>query len=265
MISVGRWLATCQIDRRDAEILLGESLGISRSKIVTEPEALISPTNESNLNALAKSVQSGLPIAYAIGHWEFWGLTLKLNDATLIPRPDTELLVELGLDRTPTSASVLELGTGSGAIAIALTKTRPDIRLTATDLAPSAIVIAKENADHHSVHIQFKQTSWFDGLNDVWDVIISNPPYVAMNDPHLAGLSHEPVTALVSGPEGLDDLRHIIAEAPAHLSQVGQLFLEHGYDQGSAVRKLFIEAGFQKIETHTDLGNNERVTTGQIQ
>ncbi len=265
MTSVGKWLETCHIDRRAAEILLRESLGINRSKIITEPEALISSALETHLNDLAKSVRSGLPLAYAIGHWEFWGLTLKLNESTLIPRPDTELIVELSLARTPISGTLLELGTGSGAIAIALTKTRPDICLTATDIVPLAVATAKENAKSHNVEIHFMQTDWFKGLNDIYDVIISNPPYVASDDPHLAALSHEPQTALVAGPEGLDDLRHIISQAPNYLSPAGQLLLEHGHDQGSAVRRLFAEAGFQNIETHRDLGDNERVTTGYIQ
>ncbi len=211
----------------------------------------------------------GEPLAYIWGEEEFFGLTLQVSADVLIPRPDTELLVERALshleNRTATAAAqVLDLGTGSGAIALAIKHSQPAVQVTATDASAAALNIARANASRHGLDIQFQRSDWFAGLaSDArWDLIVSNPPYIDPADPHLTTLTHEPREALTAAQQGLGDLQTIIGNAPAYLQPGGVLIVEHGYDQGAAVRDLFAAAGFEAIATTRDYGGNERTTEG---
>lgn len=263
MTSVGAWLANSHLTQRDADILIYEVTGLSRSRVLTHPETELSATHLAHLNHLKDLLAQGTPLAYVLGEWEFWGLTFDLTAATLIPRPDTELLVGTALEQVPRHARVLELGTGSGAIAVALATARPDLLLTATDLSTDALQVAQKNALRHDVDVTFIASDWFENIHGRWQAIIANPPYVAANDPHLLKLGHEPRTALVSGQDGLDALRHIVKHAGDHLCPPNLLLVEHGYDQGDAVRNLFVSHGFSEVATRRDLGENERVTLGR--
>jgi len=216
---------------------------------------------------LARRV-AGEPVAYLLGHRGFWTLDLAVSPATLIPRPETELLVELALARLPadTPLAVADLGTGSGAIALALASERPQVDVTATDLSAAALDMARGNAARNGLaRVRFVQGAWFAPLQGMrFDLIASNPPYIASNDPHLqqGDLRHEPATALASGIDGLDDLRLIVADAGAHLLPGGWLLIEHGWDQGAAIRALFEHAGFEQVYTERDLEQRDRVTRG---
>lgn len=262
MTSVGSWLANCGLDHPDADILVYEVTRLSRSHVLAYPDTTLSSTQLARLNDLNAQLARGTPLAYLIGHWEFWGLTFDLTGDTLIPRPDTELLVETAIELVPQQAEVLELGTGSGAIAVALATARPDLTLTATDLSEGALEVAKKNAWQHRASVTFITSDWFEKIKGHWHAIIANPPYIALGDPHLPDLVHEPRTALVSGPDGLDALRHIIKYAGHYLCPPSLLMVEHGYDQGAAVRDLFVSEGFAEVATRCDLGDNERVTLG---
>ncbi len=211
----------------------------------------------------------GVPLAYVWGAEEFFGLTLQVTPDVLIPRPDTELLVERVLDRltqldaTP-APRVVDLGTGSGAIALAVKHGMPAAQVTATDRSPAALAVASQNAERLQLDIHTRLADWFQGLpqDSGWDLVLSNPPYIDPRDPHLADLRHEPDSALTADAHGLADLQHIIRGAPARLRPGGALIVEHGYDQGAAVRALFLEAGFTDVITTRDYGGNERVTEG---
>ncbi len=212
---------------------------------------------------------SGEPLAYIWGEEEFFGLNLKVTPDVLIPRPDTELVVERTLSHlearpTDTPAQVLDLGTGSGAIALAIKHSIPSAVVTATDNSARALAVATANATRLGLDLHTCASSWFAGLPCAshWDVIVSNPPYIDPADPHLAGLTHEPTTALTAAAGGLADLQEIIREAPLHLASHGVLIVEHGHDQGAAVRELLADAGFVAIATTRDYGGNERTTEG---
>ena len=184
MTSIGSWLANSGLDHRDADILVYEVTGLSRSHVLAHPETQLSATDLARLNHLNGLLASGTPLAYLLGHWEFWGLTFDLTEATLIPRPDTELLVEAAIELIPKQAQVLELGTGSGAIAVALATARPDLSLTATDLSADALEVAQKNAQQHRANVTFITSDWFENIQGRWHAIIANPPYIALGDPH---------------------------------------------------------------------------------
>ena len=263
--SIATWLAACKdLPRGECEILLEEILKVNRAYLLAHPERTLSADEQKTLANQLHALRGGMPLAYIIGQREFWGITLNVTNDVLIPRPDTELLVELVLAKAPPNAQVLDLGTGSGAIAIALKHERSDLAVTATDNSPAALNIAQDNATQNQVDVQFLQSDWFahSGTAGPWDVILSNPPYIAANDPHLVQLSHEPNTALVSAQEGFADLEQIIRQAPSHLKPNGQLFVEHGYNQAKSVRQLFLSQQFEAIQSHLDLGKIERVTSG---
>lgn len=252
----------------DAAILLTEVLGVSRAWLVAHGSDPIDPLAAARFERLVARRVAGEPIAYLIGRRGFHALELDVGPAVLIPRPETELLVELALARIPDdrAVDVADLGTGSGAIALAIAAARPCARLLASDASAAALAIARGNAQRLGLaNVAFVEGSWWAPLvGRRFDLIVSNPPYIALDDPHLdAGdLRFEPRSALVAGADGLDDLRLIAAGAPAHLKPGGVLLVEHGHAQGEAVRALFRAAGFEAVMTHRDLEGRERVTEG---
>lgn len=253
--------------RADAEILLAHVLGKPRSYFVAWPEALLSAHDVAIFEALIAHRAAGEPVAYLIGSRGFYGLDLAVSPAVLIPRPETELLVEAALARLPAHACrVADLGTGSGAIALALANERQDAQVVAVDVSPEALAMARVNAKNLGVAVDFRLGSWCDGLVDEsFDMIVSNPPYIRADDPHLAqgDVRFEPALALASGADGLDAIRTIIACAPTHLKAGGWLLFEHGYDQAEAVAGLLHAAGWQAVASLIDLQGHARVTLGQ--
>jgi release factor glutamine methyltransferase len=253
-------------------VLLQHVLRTNRAHLAAHPERVLSPAEWDRFRTHVARRKNGEPIAYITGNREFYGLNFKVTAAVLIPRPDTELLVEQALERLPEhrSARVLDLGTGSGAIAIAIAKHRPLARVTAVDASAEALEIAVHNARHllgdAATSMEFLLSDWFGALTDEsFDLIVSNPPYVAEDDPHLAqgDLRFEPIRALAGGPRGLSALRHIVRNAAPRLAPGGRLLLEHGFDQGEACRAMLASAGFANVQTHRDLAGIERVTLGQ--
>jgi release factor glutamine methyltransferase len=252
--------------RLEAQLLLQTGLNVSRAWLLTHENDALEGKQEAAFEALLKRRLNGEPIAYILGKREFYGLDFIVTPDTLIPRPDTETLVEAALEKIPTDKpyNVLDLGTGSGAIAIAIAKHRPQAYITAVDASNSTLEIAKNNAHFLSIpNVQFILGDWFNNLaNKKFDVIVSNPPYIAQNDVHLTqgDLRFEPISALASGVDGLDDIRHIIDSCLIHLKPQGWLMLEHGYDQAELVSDLMAQNGLVDIATLKDLGNQNRVT-----
>jgi release factor glutamine methyltransferase len=253
----------------DTELLLSHALDVSRTYLKTWPDRQPDTDQVTTFTALFQRRIRGEPIAYILGHQGFWSLDLKVSEHTLIPRPETELLVETALElQLPPQSSVLDLGTGTGAIALALACERNDWNITALDFQPQAVALAEENRAAHKLdNVQIVQSNWFAALPAVkFDLIVSNPPYIENNDPHLSqgDVRFEPPSALVSGAEGLDDLILLIGQSVAFLKPNGWLLVEHGYDQGPGVRALFAEAAFSAIETRNDYNQIDRITFGQL-
>lgn len=252
----------------DAELLLARVLGKSREYLYTWPERCLSEAQWLAFHRHCQRRAKGHPIAYLLGEREFWKMTLKVDSRVLIPRPDTELLVELVLKLLPLeSARVADLGTGSGAIALALALERPQWQVTATDISAEALAVAKENARALGLSkVDFRGGSWCEPLGrERFDLIVSNPPYIEENDPHLqqGDVRFEPALALVAQEEGLADLREIAQRAPGHLQSGGWLLLEHGYRQGAAVRRILNSEGYRHVQSYGDLAGHERVSVGQ--
>ena len=254
--------------RLDAELLLAHALGVSRARLYAWPEHEPEPMQREAFDRLVAARERGEPIAYLTGRREFWSLDLAVTPDVLIPRHETELLVELALDRIARDRDVrvADLGTGSGAIALALARERPLARVTATDASAAALDVARRNAARLGIgNVAFAVGDWYAALGDArFDLIISNPPYIAAGDAHLAqgDLRFEPAAALASGADGLDAIRRIVADAPEHLADGGALLLEHGFDQSLRVRALLDAAGFQNVTSVSDNGGHERVTLG---
>jgi release factor glutamine methyltransferase len=254
--------------RLDAEILLAKVLGSTRAGLLAHGTQWLSESDAAAFDALIARRLRGTPVAYLTESREFWSLNLRVSPAVLIPRPETEILVEQALKIVPKAPprSLLDLGTGSGAIALAIASERPDWNVTATDMSGAALAVAQHNArDLPIAPIRWQLGSWFDAVpGERFDLIVSNPPYVAAGDPALIDLSDEPPQALTPGPTGLEALCLIIAQAPAHLLAAGSLLLEHGQDQASAVQQLLQAHGFDAIRTCLDLAGKSRVTLGTL-
>ena len=256
-------------ERRECAWLLAHIMGTNHLTLKYKPEQLLTPEQLSIFLTKIERLKQGEPLAYVIGEQDFWSLNLKVTPSTLIPRPDTEILVEqaLALIDSSQNLTVLDLGTGSGAIALSIAKERPNAAVIATDFSIEALKVAKQNAVFNNINnVQFMQGSWYDALptQQRFDVIVSNPPYIDEQDQHLADLTHEPMSALTAKNNGLADLEVIIAQAPQWLNAQGWLLLEHGFDQAQAVQQLFSQAGFSDVKTVKDYGGNDRVTMGKF-
>ena len=256
--------------RIEVQCLLQKILDVPRVYLFAHPERSLTDTEFTHYSELLQRRLHGEPIAYILGEREFYGLNLKVTPATLIPRPDTELLVELAVQRIPTGerCTVLDMGTGSGAIALAIAHACPKAEVLACDASATALAVAQENARALGIaNVSFVQSDWFAALGTRrFTLIVSNPPYITAGDPHLAqgDVRFEPVSALVSGRDGLDDIRHIITRSSSHLLPGGWLLLEHGYDQAARVRGLLQEAEFDDVFSACDLAGIERVSGGRI-
>lgn len=255
--------------RLDAEWLLAAALGKPLSYLRTWPEREVPAASAERFASDLQRRRHGEPVAYILGHQGFWSLELEVAPHTLIPRPDTELLVEVVLALLPaTPARILDLGTGTGAIALALAAERPAWRVTGVDRIGEAVALAERNGRRLGLHnAAFRQSDWFSSLaGERYQLIVSNPPYIPVSDPHLAmgDVRFEPRSALVAGADGLDDIRRIVAQAPEHLEPHGWLLLEHGFDQAGAVRELLSHGGFIEVESRRDLGGHERISLGRL-
>lgn len=261
-------LAEGESPRADADVLLCHLLDCRRSYLMTWPERELDAAQQATLQGWLERRLAGEPIAHLVGEREFWSLPLKVSPATLIPRPDTEVLVEQALTKIPQgSCAVLDLGTGTGAIALAIKSERPELEVWAVDRMADAATLARDNSAALALPIEVRHGSWFAPLAEQsprFAVIVSNPPYIDGADPYLdqGDVRFEPRSALVADEAGLADIRHIIAHAPAHLLPDGWLLLEHGWDQGGWVRQLLCDSGYREVTTVRDYGDNERVTLG---
>jgi release factor glutamine methyltransferase len=259
--------AACGLARLDAQVLLLHVLGRAagdRAWLIAHDDDPLAADARARFDELCRRRLAGEPVAYLTGVKEFFGLELSVDARVLVPRPDTETVVDWALEvlEDVEAPQVVDLGTGSGAIALAIAKARPDARVTAVDRSAGAVDVARANARTLGVAVDVRQGNWLDGL-PVFDLVVSNPPYVADGDPHLRALHAEPLSALASGADGLDDIRRIVADAPAHLRAGGWLLLEHGWDQAGAVRGLLGSAGFAGVQSRRDLAGIERCTGGR--
>ena len=259
---------TLGLPRIDAQLLLLHALGrpdAGRAWLLAHDTDTLEPGTHDAFIALCQRRAVGEPVAYLTGRKEFYGLMLQVDARVLDPRPDTETLVDWALEVIAPLASprVADLGTGSGAIALALQSQRADAQLLAVDASADALAVAQANAQRLGLPVQFQQANWLAGVQGPFDAIVSNPPYIPSADPHLAALTHEPLQALASGADGLDDIQAIAAQAPAHLRPGGWLLLEHGYDQAASVQALLAAQGFAQVQSRNDLAGIARCTGGQ--
>lgn len=255
------------VDRLDAQLMLAHLMAQSRTWVIAHTDDRLPDTLTSSWQQMLVRRSAGEPLAYLLGEKEFHGLTLQVTPDVLVPRPDTETLVEWALehlDRLPPTARVIDLGTGSGAIALALQQAHPHVAIWGIDASEAALNVAHANAAKLGLPVHFRHSHWWQALESQrFELAVSNPPYIAEGDPHLPTLSFEPRQALTSGPEGLDDLRSIIQDAPDHLAPGAWLLLEHGYDQAEQVQALLADCGFERIQTRLDAAGVARCTGGE--
>jgi release factor glutamine methyltransferase len=262
-VTVQQAIAASGIDAREARLLLAEVCGFSQASLAASPEQEVPFEVENAFHEFIARRIKGEPVAYILGRKEFYGLDLSVNPSVLIPRPETELLVDLALQRDASSA--LDLGTGSGAIALAIKHQRPGCRVVAVESDLSALLTAKRNAAKHNLDVDFRHGRWFEPVSgERFGLIVSNPPYIAIGDRHLADLRFEPAGALVGGPDGLDCIRDIARLAPDYLAPGAWLLLEHGQDQDVSVRSLLATAGLESVTTWPDLAGIARVSGGKL-
>ncbi len=266
---LSEWLAQAQarIDRVDARAIARHVLQLTRTQLITQTDRVITENEYTLLSTCLIANINHHPIAYITGSKEFYGLDFRVTVAVLVPRPETELLVDLALTflKVRPDAKLLDLGTGSGCIAISIAHHAAHASVTALDVSPAALEIAAHNnARHAQGRVRLLRSDWFSAVKgERFDLILSNPPYIAEGDAHLDALKAEPITALTSGGDGLDAIRHIASLAPAHLEPQGQLWLEHGYDQAAAVRALLSQAALENVASRLDLSGIERISGGQ--
>lgn len=254
------------LDPVDQRILVCHALGISRTALITQSDRVLSAEEAARVSALLQRRHDGEPVAYIVGQREFFGLDFETTPAVLIPRPDTELLVELALVRLPPRGKVLDMGTGSGAIAVAIAHSRPDASVTALDVSQDALAVASRNAQRNRASVRFLHSDWYAAVEgEQFDLIVSNPPYIADGDRHLSegDLRFEPSGALTDFADGLSALRIIISGAPSKLAPGSWLLMEHGYDQSAAVRALLLSSGYTDVQSWQDLAGIERVSGGR--
>ena len=273
-LSVGQALLearTAGVERLDAQLMLAKVLGRPRSWLFANDDAPLNAGDLAAYRQALKRLAGGEPLAYLFGEKEFHGLTLQVNSSVLVPRPDTETLVDWGVELLATKLAavtaprVLDLGTGSGAIALAVKHAVPRTEVSALDASDEALAVAKSNAGRLGLEVEFVASHWWHSLGPrQFDLALSNPPYIADTDPHLEALAHEPRLALVSGPDGLDAICAILADAAVHLTPGGWLLLEHGHDQADAVHALLAAAGFSDIESRRDLASIRRCSGGRL-
>ena len=269
-VTIAELMAQSGLPTLEARMLLERVLGKNHAWLIAHADEASGAEAGQAFAALAERRRQGEPIAYILGEREFYGLEFGVTQAVLIPRPETELLVELALERIPgdAAARVLDLGTGSGAIAVALAKQRPQARVTAVDVDYAALTVARANAKRHGVSVRFFCGDWFGALpGESFELIVSNPPYVAAGDAHLAvgDVRFEPQRALLGGADGLDCIRAIVAKARAHLGPGAWLLFEHGYDQAEACRALLEAGGYREVQSWPDLAGIPRVSGGRIE
>jgi release factor glutamine methyltransferase len=262
-VTVHEALKASGIDVREARLLLAEVCGFSQASLAASPGEEVPFEVENAFFEIVEKRKAGIPVAYLLGRKEFYGLDLAVNPSVLIPRPETELLVDLALEMNP--ARVLDLGTGSGAVALAIKHARPSCQVVAVDADLSALNVARRNAAKLNLEADFRHGRWFEAVaGERFDLIVSNPPYVAEGDPHLPALRHEPQSALLGGADGLDCIRDISRGAKAHLAPGGWLLLEHGQGQESAVRSLLAAAGLESLTVWPDLAGIPRISGGKV-
>lgn len=266
MTSAAALLAASTLPHREARRLLAAVLAAPIESLIAHPQRAVDEGAAARFADLVARRLQGEPMAFLLGEKEFYGRRFAVTPAVLVPRPETELLVQLALARLKNlqAPRVLDLGTGSGCIAVTLALERRDAAIFAVDRSAAALAVARGNAQRLGARVDFLPGDWYSDAGGRYDMIVANPPYVAATDPHLGSLQYEPQHALVAGIEGLDDLRQIAAGAPAHLYPGGWLAVEHGHDQGVRVRELFARAGFVDIESHRDLAGLERVCAGSL-
>lgn len=266
-MQVRELLQAAAIAPEEAQLLLAWVLDKDRGWLYAWSDAEVSSEQAAQFQTLCAQRAAGQPIAYLIGQREFWSLPLKVTPATLIPRPETEHLVEQALAAQPANkvCRVLDMGTGSGAVALAIASEQPNWQISACERSIEALATARENAKNLQLAVNFVESDWFSAISTTFDLIVSNPPYIPDNDPHLAqgDLRFEPSSALAAGNDGLDDIRLLITQAPQHLAPEGQLLLEHGYDQAAQVRALMNAAGYREVRSVQDLAGHERITQGK--
>ncbi len=261
MITIEAWLKNNQsMFGQELRLLAGNFLGLSKAEMITHCCKKITPELIEHLTYNLEKLKSGIPLFYLCGYREFWSMDFEVNQDVLIPRPETELVVEKAIEAARHKGRVLELGTGSGAISIALAKERPDLSIVATDASFKALEVAQRNIKKHQCEVDLIASDWFTAIKSSWDMIISNPPYIAEKDPHLLNLTTEPSMALVAGVTGYEALHKIIDEAHQFLQEDGYIILEHGFNQVANIKRKLENSSFCGVTSHKDLNEIDRIT-----